>query len=77
MLVYRGTDDALDLDDDAQIGGGKLSSQYHKVKQALGQACEYVPDLEKKLYPTGHSLGGGLAVLLAFSTKRPLPVVNL
>jgi hypothetical protein len=64
VFAIRGTDDAWDVIDDAGILMGTITSQMMHARMALAEVRRRVPR-PKKLALTGHSLGGGLAALLA------------
>jgi hypothetical protein len=69
VLAIRGTDDwQMDPIDDALVFAGRVSAQ-------MGQAHKALERSKRRLAPnsvlclTGHSLGGGLAALLAADTR--------
>jgi hypothetical protein len=77
-LAIRGTDDRWDLIPDAQIA---LNFIKNYVPNQLPQAQLALDDAKtqakkQRLALTGHSLGGGLAVLLAMSAELPVVSFN-
>jgi len=78
VLAYRGTDDwQVDLVDDGAILLGWISGQMQKARAALVEARNVRGrDLERKICLTGHSLGGGLAALIAAQSDLPCVTFN-
>src|SRR6185312_9011616 len=78
ILAYRGTDDwQVDLIDDAAILLGWISSQMGNARDALLTARTVLRGkLGGKLCLTGHSLGGGLAALIAAQYNLPCVTFN-
>jgi hypothetical protein len=78
VLAYRGTDDwQVDLIDDATILLGWISSQMGRARNALQTSRERLRGVgEGKLCLTGHSLGGGLAALIAAQYDLPCVTFN-
>lgn len=78
VLAYRGTDDwQVDLIDDATILLGWISSQMGKARDALRGSRERLRGVGGgKLCLTGHSLGGGLAALIASQADLPCVTFN-
>ena len=71
VLAYRGTDDAVDvLRDDADIAVGQVPPS---ATDAVNAAA---PLAGKKLYLTGHSLGGALAIIAAGRFRLPAVTFN-
>lgn len=68
VFAIRGTDDAWDVIDDAGILMGTITSQMTMARTALAEVRRLVPH-PKKLALTGHSLGGGVAALLALERQ--------
>jgi len=76
-LAFRGTDQFLsDVDDDIEILLGWVPDQYNKAKEALNTAATIYPNSLRKMYVTGHSLGGGLAALVSAKAPKPMPTVT-
>ena len=78
VLAYRGTDDwQVDLIDDATILLGWISSQMGQARSALRASRERLRGVvNAKLCLTGHSLGGGLAALIAAQYNLPCVTFN-
>jgi Lipase (class 3) len=74
-LALRGTDDGFDILPDAQIFLGQLPDQFNQGLRAYSAAMLAIPP-GNKLAVTGHSLGGGLACLLAVATGCPAVTFN-
>lgn len=79
ILAFRGTETSLpsilkDIDDDLMIAFGVEPEQFKSAKQAYNLARLTIGD-NSPLILTGHSLGGGLAALVA-AKVRPDPVVT-
>lgn len=74
-LALRGTDDGFDIIPDIQMFLGKLPDQVAQAGRAFRLAESRVTR-GTKLAITGHSLGGGLATLLAVKTGRPAVTFN-
>jgi hypothetical protein len=72
VLAFRGTDEGYDLVPDLAAFAGMVPNQFANAEQALVAARRSIGP-RVKLALTGHSLGGGLASLLA--AKRGLPAV--
>ncbi len=63
-FAIRGTNDVKDLlIDDAMIAGQLNAEQMHVARAAFARARAAYPSA--RMYLTGHSLGGGIAMLLA------------
>lgn len=75
VLALRGTDDGYDIVPDAQIFLGQVPEQFNHASRAFGAAKRSTPP-GNKLAITGHSLGGGLACLLAVATGCPAVTFN-
>lgn len=75
VLALRGTDDGFDIIPDAQIFLGQLPDQFSHALRAYNTARRAVAP-GSKLALTGHSLGGGLACLLAVATDCPAVTFN-
>lgn len=78
VLAYRGTDDwQVDLIDDAAILLGWVSGQMGHARSALTVAKDVQSKMRgSKLCLTGHSLGGGLAALIAAQEDLPCVTFN-
>jgi hypothetical protein len=78
VLAYRGTDDwQVDLVDDATILLGWISAQMAHARKASSTCKAMVADASnRKLCLTGHSLGGGLAALIASQFDVPCVTFN-
>lgn len=78
VLTYRGIDDwQVDLVDDATILLGWVSSQMTKARDALRESRGLLSnDPVEKICLTGHSLGGGLAALVAAQADVPCVTFN-
>lgn len=78
VLAYRGTDDwQVDLVDDATILLGWISGQMARARQTYRACIAMVNNaLSRKLCLTGHSLGGGLAALIAAQFDAPCVTFN-
>lgn len=78
VLAYRGTDDwQVDLIDDATILLGWISSQMGNARDALRDSRERMRGVPgSKICLTGHSLGGGLAALIAAQADLPCVTFN-
>ena len=78
VLAYRGTDDwQVDLIDDATILLGWISGQMGQARNALTAAKDVQSKVRgSKLCLTGHSLGGGLAALIAAQNDLPCVTFN-
>ncbi len=81
-LAIRGTDgadgDMSDFASDAQLALGYTPSQYNYAEKAYSQSINEANKLfgrGHKFYLTGHSLGGGLASLVA-AKKGGIPTVT-
>ena len=75
-LVVAGTDpgELDDLKSDAQLALGRMPSQYRVARTAYNLAAQFVD--EDATYLTGHSLGGGLASMLAKEHGDPVVTFN-
>jgi hypothetical protein len=62
LLTFAGTDDAQDILVDIVQGLGGFAEQYSRAA-TIGRALAFVDSLSNALMTTGHSLGGGLAVM--------------
>jgi hypothetical protein len=74
VLAYRGTDALADLIDDALIGLGAVTTQSFAAERTLSKAL--ILSSPGKLTLTGHSLGGGLASLIACRHRLPCVTFN-
>ena len=77
-LALRGTDDGWDIIPDLLIFMGQLPDQYAHATAAFDRSASYIGagGMFKKFALTGHSLGGGLATLLAVQTGHPAVTFN-
>ena len=80
IVAFRGTQQLADLKRDfdykkeESLLGSVHRGFYAALREVLGEIIEYIePHIEKKkLYVTGHSLGGALAVLLGAYVKNTM-----
>jgi hypothetical protein len=79
-LAIRGTDfrnkDLGDFFADLQIALGKVPYQLRAAKRAFSTEETYAIDRDYDLFLTGHSLGGGIASLVAAKQPSKPPVVT-
>jgi len=75
IIAYRGTDEAKDVMPDISIFMGKLPNQALRAKEAVQLWVNMYKHI-KKIYLTGHSLGGGLASLIADAYNLPAVTFN-
>lgn len=69
-LSLRGTDDGFDVVPDGQILAAMIPVQMSEAQAAFQESMEVARRKKCKLVLTGHSLGGGLAGLLAMQHTR-------
>lgn len=74
VLALRGTDDGYDLLPDAQIFAALVPVQLSQAQDALNRSL--LLSQKSKLVLTGHSLGGGLAALLATQYSKHAVTFN-
>jgi len=74
VLALRGTDDGYDLIPDAQIFAALIPVQLAQAQAALNVSLTRCA--KQKIALTGHSLGGGLAALLATQYGKPAVTFN-
>lgn len=74
-LGFRGTDDASDVVPDIQIFLGTVPNQVGLAQRAVDGAYNLI-GRRRPLYLTGHSLGGGLAAIMAAANDLPAVTFN-
>jgi len=75
IVAYRGTDDLSDAATDVAIFLGKYPNQALHAEKTLSEIISKIRNI-KSIYLTGHSLGGGLASLMADAHNLPAVTFN-
>ena len=75
IVAYRGTDDLVDAIDDVTIFLGKYPNQAIHAEKTLQEIISKRRNINS-IYLTGHSLGGGLASLMADAHNLPAVTFN-